>query len=114
MAITEVYANAATIGTTEYSLPNNSTSLATITTDGVWTVYIGASAIVAGDEYILRIYETVLAAGTKRQLTEKWFVGDQGDIWVSPSLMLWRGWDVTMQKKVGTDRSISWSIRRMI
>lgn len=114
MAITAAYENTATISTIEYSLPNNSTTLTPITTDGVYQVFIDFSAITVTEVYDLKVYEKVTAAGTQKLVMTATIAGVQGQpAYVTPSLILMHGWDVTLKKISGTDRSISWSIRQV-
>lgn len=113
MAISEAYTNTASIGATEYSLPNNSTTLASITDDGVYQVFVDTGNMAAGDQYKLRVYEKVTAGGAKREIYAATLTGTMTDNWVSPSLILMHGWDVTIQKITGTDRSFDWSIRKV-
>lgn len=114
MAITEAFTGTATIGVTEYSLVTNSTTLGADTNDGVYQVFIDFSALTATEEYMLMVKEKVTAAGTQRVIFSATVAGVQGSpAWVSPSLILMHGWDVTMDKIAGTDRSISWSIRKV-
>ena len=111
MAISEPYTNSATISSTEYSLPNNSTTGATITTDGVYQVFIDTGNMAAGDQYKIRVKEKVTSGGSQREIYAATLTGTMTDNWVSPSLILIHGWDVTVQKLAGTDRSFGWSIR---
>lgn len=104
--------NSATIGATEYSLPANSTTLAAQTDDCVLQVWIDFDAMAAGDEYRIRLYEKI-NAGTARKVIDTRVSGDQSTPWVSPSLIVGDGWDVTVQKIAGTDRSIPWSLRKL-
>ncbi len=113
MAISEVYANSATISTVEYSLPNNSTSLTPITVDGVYQIFIDLGAMTLTEQYQIRIYEKITSGGSQRIIYESIITGTMADNWVSPSLILMHGWDVTVKKLAGTDRSIGWSIRRV-
>lgn len=114
MAIAELYTNTASISTTEYSLPNNSTTLTPITTDGVYQTFIDLTNMASGDRYVIRIKEKATSGGTQRTFYESVLEGEQGaTLWVSPSLILLHGWDVTMQREAGSDRSISWSIRQV-
>ncbi len=113
MAISEAYTNSATIGTTEYSLPNNSTTLTPITTDGVYQVMIDSGNMALGDQYQLRIYEKITSGGSQRVIYEAILTGTQTDNYVFPSLLLLHGWDVTVKKLTGTDRSFGWSIRQV-
>lgn len=112
MAISEAYTNSAIISDIEYSLPNNSTSLTPITTDGVYQVFIDLGAMTLMDQYQIRIYEKVTSGGSQRVIYESIIIGTMADNWVSPSLILMHGWDVTMKKLAGlADCSIGWSIR---
>lgn len=113
MAISEAYSNSgATISTTEYSLTANSTTLGAITTDGVYQLFIDFNAMAAGDQYQVRIYEKVYSSGTQRVAYEAILTGTQGTpIFVAPSMVLINGWEMTVKRLAGTDRSIPWSIR---
>lgn len=114
MAINEAYVSTGSvIGTTEYSLPNDSTTLTPITVDGVYQIWIELANMVAGDEYQLTVKEKVHSAGTQRTVYNVTLVGGQPGPWVSPSLILLHGWDVTLKKISGTDRSFAWSIRKV-
>lgn len=114
MAIQEFATGTATISTTEYSLVSNSTTLASDVTDGVYQVFIDFSALTATEEYYVQVKEKVTSAGTQRVVFSSTVAGVQGSpAWVSPSLILLHGWDVTVDKIAGTDRSISWSIRKV-
>ena len=112
MALSQLYSFTATVSTTEYSLANNSTTLATITTAGIFSAFIDLNALTATESYRFRIYEAARAAGTKRIVQEVIISGVQAEpIYVSPAMFLVNGWDFTLQKLQGTDRSIPWSIR---
>jgi hypothetical protein len=113
MAISEAYSNSATIGTSEYSLPNNSTTPASITDDGVYQVFISFSAMAAGDEYLVKVKEKVTSGGSQETVYQATLSYAQPGPFVSPSLILMHGWDVTVDKISGTDRSIAWSIRKV-
>lgn len=113
MAISEAYTNSATISSTEYSLPNNSTTPASITDDGVYQVFIDTGNMAIGDQYRIKIKEKITSGGTQREIYAAVLTGVMADNWVSPSLILLHGWDVTIQKLAGTDRSFGWSIRKV-
>lgn len=113
MAITEAYTNSASISTNEYSLPNNSTSLTPITVAGVYQVFIDTGNMALGDQYEIKVKEKVTSGGTQRTIYESILNGTMTDNWVSPSLILMNGWDVTMKRLAGSDRTISWSIRKV-
>ena len=114
MAITALYENSAVISTTEYSLPNNSTTLTPKTDDGVFQVWLDLNAMIAGDQYELKIYEKVQSAGTQRLAETIVYTGAQSKAhMVLPSMIFMHGWDVTMKRLAGTDRTIGWSIRQV-
>lgn len=114
MAISALYENSASISTTEYSLPNASTTLTPKTDDGVFQLFLDLNALAAGDQYELKLYEKVQSAGTQR-LSETWiFDGAQGSPhWISPAFVLLHGWDFTMKRLAGSDRTIGWSVRQL-
>jgi hypothetical protein len=112
MAILEAYSGTATIGITEWSLTGNDSTLDAIALDGVFQPHLDLSALDAGDVYKLTVYETVVAGGTQRVTHVATFAGIQGEPhWVGPSFLLLHGWDMSMVKISGADRSISWSLR---
>lgn len=115
MAITEAYSGTGAIGTTEFSAPNNANYSAgsAITTDGVYQVFLDVSDMVAGDQLQIRVYEKVRSADTQRVVYESILSGAQADIWVSPSLILLHGWDVTLDTLAGTSITVNWSIRQV-
>jgi hypothetical protein len=113
MAITVAYTGTATIGVTEYSLVNNSTTLASSTDVGVYQVFINFANMAAGDEYEIKIKEKVTSGGSQQNIYTAVLDGAQSTPFVTPTLVLMLGWDVTVDKILGTDRSISWSIRKV-
>lgn len=112
MAILEYKTGTATIGTTEYSLVTPGTTLASDTTKGVYQVFIDTANMAGTDEFDIEIKEKVTSAGSQRIVYSSRLQGPQGSPFVTPSLILMHGWDVTIQKATGTDRSFSWSIRK--
>lgn len=113
MAITEYKTGTETISTTEYSLVTPGTTLANDTTDGVFQIWIDPTAMLAGDEYHIFIKEKVTSGGSQRTIYMSVLEGAQAAPFVTPTLILMHGWDVTIGKISGTDLSISWSIRQV-
>lgn len=112
MAISEAYSGTETVTNDEWSLTGDDTSIDTIATDGVYQPWLNLSALAAGDIFEFKIYEKVTSSGTQRLCYVATFAGAQGEPhWVGPSLLLLHGWDMTLNKLAGTDRSITWSIR---
>jgi hypothetical protein len=113
MPISEAYTNSATISTTPYSLPNNSTTLTPITVDGVYQVFLDLANMTVTEAYSIEVLEKVTSGGTQRNIFTAAIYGTAAPTWVSPSLILLHGWDVVLTKLSGTDRSIGWSIRQV-
>lgn len=114
MAISEAFSGSETVSTTEWSLTTDTAGPDAQTDDGVYQVFLDVSAVAAGDVFTLTVYEKVLAASTQRKVFTATFANVQVQPnWVSPSLILLHGWDVTLVKKAGTDRNIDWSIRKV-
>lgn len=106
--------DAATIGTTEYSLPAdaNYSSGSPQTDDCIAQVFLDLSAMTAAESYRFRAYEKV-NGGTQAPVYEATFVGVQSGLFTMPCLIVGGGYDFTMKKLGGTDRSIAWSIRKV-
>lgn len=115
MAITEAYANTQAVDTTEWSLTGDDNTLGAVTDDGVYQVFLDLNDMVSGDELQIRIYEKVQAADTQRVVYQTNLIGPQSPpIWVSPSLVLMHGWDVSLDQIAGTTGiTVTWSIRKV-
>mgnify|MGYP001344895261 CR=1 FL=1 len=115
MAITELITGTEAVGVTEWSLATD-TSYDTgdaQTTDGVFQVWLDLSDMIAGDQLQIRIYEKVRSGDTQRVVEEWILTGAQSKpIWVSPSLIMMHGWDVTADALAGTI-TVLWSIRQV-
>lgn len=112
MAISEAYTGTETVSTTEWSLTTDTSGPDTQTTDGVYQCFLDLSALAKGDLYEFRVYEKVGSGSTQRVVYSVRFANAQTEpVWVSPSLILIHGWDMTLDKISGTDRAIDWSIR---
>lgn len=114
MPLSGLYENSATISTTEYSLPNNANfnSANVKTDDAVVQAFIDMTAMAAGDEYELKVYEKVRGTSTaKDYFGPARIVGPQSaPLRLDVGIVL-HGWDITLRKITGTDRSIEWSVR---
>lgn len=115
MAITEPYEmDGVTISTSEISIVSGTTTLQTITDDGVYQLWVDAGTMALGDKFIIRIYEKVEGTGGTKKVCMAQSLSDvQTEVWVSPSLILINGWDMTLQKVSGTDRAFDASIRKV-
>ena len=114
MAITEAYTGSASITSTEYSLPNASTTLTPITVPGIYQLFLDLNAMVAGDQYLLQIKEKVQSGGTQRVVLSLPIAGAQAAPHsATASLILLNGWDMTLTLVSATARTIAWSIRKV-
>jgi nitrogen fixation protein len=100
------------VSTTEYSVANSSTTLTPKTDAGAYQLVLDMFAMTATEQYQIRIYEKSKAGGTQRVLYEDIVSGVQTSLWVGPALALINGWDMTLKKLQGTDRSLDYSIRK--
>lgn len=117
MAISELYNGSDTFTTTEESIAanTNATTAQTITTDGIFQVFLDLNALADGDVFLVQIKEKVQSGSTQRVVYQEYLNDDQGaaEDWASPAMILMHGWDVTLKKVSGTDRAIAWSIRQV-
>lgn len=114
MAISEHAAVSETVGATEWSLTTDTSGPDTDTTDGVFQCFLELNALAAGDIFEFRVYEKVQSGSTQRLVYSAAFAGAQSaPVWVSPSLVLLHGWDMTLIKISGTDRAINASVRKV-
>jgi len=110
--MTIAYSGTETVGTTEWSMTTDTSGPDDTTAAGTYQAFIDLSALAAGDLFRLRIYEKAISGGTQRVCGEFIFSGAQVEPHaVTAALILEVGWDMTLTKLSGTDRSISWSIR---
>jgi len=114
MAISVTFATGTeAVSTTEHSCINDSSSIATDTTVGIYQLFLDLSDFVAGDQLQVRLYEKVRAGDTQR-IVKEWIINDaQADgVWVSESFILGVGWDFTLDALAGTI-TVLWSIRQV-
>jgi hypothetical protein len=114
MAITEYASGNKTVSTTEWSLTTNTAGPDVDTTAGAYQAFLEMDALLKADQYAFKVYEKVLASSTQRLVCQWYFANAQSEpVWVSPTLILLNGWDMTLLKLAGTDRSINFSVRRI-
>jgi hypothetical protein len=115
MTISQAFTSSATIGGTERFCASDSTSKTDQTDDGVYQLFLDLSALAAGDIFRIRVYEKVISGGTSRVVMEENVPGPVGaPHYVTPTLILLHGWEFSLFKVAGTDRSIAWSIRKVV
>lgn len=110
---TEAFSGTETVSTTEWSMTTDTAGPDVETSDGYFTFVIDLSALGAGDVFTMKLYEKVVSGATQR-LADSWtFSGVQSRlIVITPSFPLMHGWEGTLIKEAGIDRSITWSIRK--
>lgn len=115
MAISEVHElDGVTVGTTELSIVSGTTTLQTITDDGVYQLWIDAGTMTKADEFRIKLYEKVEGTGgTKKVFFQATLQGVQTENFVTPTFILINGWDMTITKIAGTDRAFDASIRKV-
>lgn len=115
MAISEPYElDGVTVGASELSVVSGTTSLQTVTDDGVYQLWIDAGNMAKGDEFRVKAYEKVEGTGGTKKVFAQWtLLGAQTEVFVTPTFILINGWDFTIQKIAGTDRAFDASIRKV-
>lgn len=117
MAISEPYElDGVTVGASELSIVSGTTTLQTVTDDGVYQLWVDplVGPMAKGDEFRIRLYEKVEATGgTKRVFFSATLSDAQSEPYVTPTFILMHGWDMTIQKIAGTDRAFDASIRKV-
>lgn len=103
--------DSATIGTTEYDLAADSTSLGAQTDTVELEALIRIAAMVAGDQYHIQLSDKT--NGTLQLLWESWPTGTPTGAIVVPRLIVGEGWRLTATKVTGTDRVVHWSLRKL-
>lgn len=101
-----------TVVSTEHTLNGTSPQ----TTDSIVQVFVDLSNMQSGDTIEFRIKEKTRTADTQQVIFKETYNDAQDSdfsLMVSPSLMLAKGWDVTLKQTTGTSRSFPWSIRRI-
>lgn len=115
MAISEPYElDGVTVGTSELSIVSGTTTLQTITDDGVYQLWVDDANVTNADLFLVRGYEKVEGTGgTKSKFFEASFGNVSSQRFVMPPVVLINGWDYTLIKSSGTDRAFDASIRKV-
>lgn len=111
MTLAESYTFSASVSTTELSLTGGTSSIETRTTAGYYQLYISKANIAKGDRFVVRMYEKVTSGGSQEATIIADLFGVQAEpfIFVSPHLR--HGWDFTIDRTAGADRTITASVR---
>jgi hypothetical protein len=112
MGITIGPPDSASIGSTEYFLASDSTSASYQTTDCIMQAQIDFSAMQAGDQYEVRVYEKIDGTNARLLFPVATLTGAQANAYVIPAVIVGSGWEVSVKKIAGTDRTIAWTINK--
>jgi hypothetical protein len=115
MTITvQAFTGTESVSTTEHSLTTDTAGPDTDTTSGIFQAFVDLNALAAGDVFEFKAYETVRTGDTQRLIYSARFAHAQSTpVWASPTLILGVGWDMTLKKLSGTDRTVNWRISRV-
>lgn len=115
MAVTELYAGTESVSTTEWSLTTDTSYVGDAATDdGAIQTWVDLSAMVRGDEFILRCYEKVRSIDAQKLVFAHSIRNQQSDpLYVTPALLLMHGWDFTLDQISGSARTVTWGIRAL-
>lgn len=113
MALSEAFTFSALVSTTELSIISGTSTLQNNTTIGVYQLFLDLSPLANGDIFEIKIYEKVRSTSTKR-VVQTFAVANAQSApnFVTDSFILVNGWDMTIVKISGTDRTIEGSIRK--
>jgi len=103
------------IGTSAYSVVNNSTTVAADTTKGVYLLTLDpVTNLAKGDRFLVQYLEKVRASGGTQRVVFSATIGNaQAENWMFPAMPLGHGWDITLKKLAGTDRAFDLSVRKI-
>lgn len=104
--------SALNVSTTELSLINGTSTIATSTTAAGIQLFVDGSNMVKADEFVVRGYEKVVSGGTQRQFYKAWIDDTQIGQFFTPIMMVMNGWDFTLLKTAGTARNFDTSLRQ--
>lgn len=103
--------SSASISTTEISIMTGTSTLTAQTTQGVVHCVIDFENSIAGDEWDVVMYEA-RAVGQTQLPIWKAHIRGVSDPLVLPPTFLCNGWNITVKRTAGTDRTIYWSVRQ--
>jgi hypothetical protein len=75
---------------------------------------VDVSALTSTDNLTIKIKEKVISGGIQAIVLLENLLGVQATpVWVSPSMILLNGWDMSITQSQGTARSFPFSIRKV-
>lgn len=113
MAITFTEQTALSVTATEVSLVTGTTPAAQTNDCLIQVMVDGVTNMVKGDEFLLKIYEKARSGGTQRVCFQATLSDAQSELFVTPTLLMGNGWDVTMTRISASSRSFDTSVRQV-
>lgn len=111
--VTEEYTYNTSTSTTELSITGGTSTIQSQTGGGWRQLFVDAFTMAKGDEFEIAMYEKVEGTGgTQRKCVLGRLIDVQHTLWCSPILPLLNGWDFSIRKIAGTDRTIEASVRK--
>lgn len=104
--------NSVSVSTTAISFTNGNTTVATNTANELVAAYCEIGSMAAGDEFEVELLEKTRSASTQAS-RQKWRLPFGSGVFESPMFILGNGWDFTIKKIAGTDRTCELSLRRI-
>lgn len=111
MALSEPYTFSATVSTTELSITGGTSTIQTRTTPGIYELRISKANFAKGDVFVIREYEKVTSGGSQESRVIASILGAQSEPVIIPGLHLRNGWDFTIIRTAGADRTVTASVR---
>jgi hypothetical protein len=110
----QLYGGSASISTTPFSLVNGSTTGASVTTPDNVSAMLEIASMAAGDRYEINFLDKTQSSGGTQRSIHKVVVQGPGAplVIMTPFLPMVHGWDVQVTKLAGTDRTVTWSLRK--
>jgi len=102
-----------TVSTTEHSLTTDTAGPDSTTDDKGIMAFLDFSTLDDGDHFRVKVYEKSRSGDTQRQVGAPFDIKDgrSDPMLLIPLQAFLHGWDITVDKIAGTDRSIEWSLR---
>ena len=112
MALSEAYTVTGSSWGTETSLTSGTTTIQSRTIPGVYQLFVDVANLTSGDVYVVRLYERVRSTDSQRVVASWTLTGGLGEpVFATPGFHLRNGWDFTLQRTAGTDKTITASVR---
>jgi hypothetical protein len=113
VALTQIYSqNDLSVSTTELSCTGGTSTIQDRTDAGVVALMLDCSNIAAGDEFEVKFYERTQASGdTRREVWRSSLTTSTGPAFMTPLFPVIHGWDFTIIRIAGSNRTFDISVR---